>query len=211
MSKDQDPDFAFEPIPGLPEQLPAGEHILWQGRPATWALAREALNLSWVAGYFVLLAFWRVAASSVDQSWAGALPLAIPFLLLGAVACGIILLIAWVQARATLYTITNQRVAMRIGAALTLTVNLPFPRIAGADLSMGANGAGTIAMRTLSETRLSFLVLWPHVRPWQIKRTQPALRCIRDPETVAGILADAAETRVAQPVIARRPAAVAAE
>ncbi len=28
-------DFAFDPLPGLPEALPAGENILWQGRPDT--------------------------------------------------------------------------------------------------------------------------------------------------------------------------------
>jgi hypothetical protein len=26
-------DFAFEPVKGLPELPPEGEHLLWQGRP----------------------------------------------------------------------------------------------------------------------------------------------------------------------------------
>jgi hypothetical protein len=43
-------DFAVEPVKGLPEKPPAGEVILWQGRPDTWALAREALNLNWIIG-----------------------------------------------------------------------------------------------------------------------------------------------------------------
>jgi hypothetical protein len=34
-------DFKFEPIRGLPEQLPEGEHILWQGAPDPRVLARE--------------------------------------------------------------------------------------------------------------------------------------------------------------------------
>jgi hypothetical protein len=47
---------------------------------------------------------------------------------------------------------------------------------------------------------------WPHVRPWKMKQTQPALRCIADAKTVAGILSEAAETAVSEPVIERVPA-----
>lgn len=196
-------DFAVEPVPGLPETPPKGEVILWQGRPETWALARQSLNIHWVAGYFALLAVWRVGVSSASMPMLNALPLAIPFLAIGVVCCAILLLISWVQARNTLYTITTARVAMRIGAALTLTVNLPFTRIAGADLSLGRSGTGTIAISTAGDVRLSYLVLWPHVRPWRMKRTQPALRAIPDAARVARILADAAETRINQPEIAR--------
>ena len=53
MSKD---DFAVEPIEGLPELLPKGEVILWQGRPNWLRLTIESLNLWWVIGYFGLLA-----------------------------------------------------------------------------------------------------------------------------------------------------------
>ncbi|MEO1362599.1 MAG: PH domain-containing protein, partial [Pseudomonadota bacterium] len=35
-------DFEIEPVAGLPEAPPEGEQILWQGRPDTWALARES-------------------------------------------------------------------------------------------------------------------------------------------------------------------------
>ena len=56
---------------------------------------------------------------------------------------------------------------------------------------------------------------WPHVRPWHISRTQPALRCIPDAAAVARIFAEAAETRIAEPQIdahrAACPHAVAAE
>ena len=47
-------DFNFEPIRGLPEQLPEGEHILRQGSPDPRRLAREELGLSWIDGEFVL-------------------------------------------------------------------------------------------------------------------------------------------------------------
>jgi hypothetical protein len=200
-------DIQVEAVNGLPEKPPAGERILWQGRPATWALARDSLAMYWVAGYFAVLAIWRVGVSSIELGLAGALPLAVPFLILGALACGLILLISWVQARGTVYTVTTARVAMRVGAALTVTVNLPFSRIASADLDLRRDGTGTIALTTAGETRLSYLVLWPHVRPWRMKQTQPALRSIPDAERVAGLIAEAAETRISKPVIATRATA----
>ncbi len=200
-------DFATEPIPGLPETPPKEELILWQGRPSTWALAREALGLYWVVGYFVLLAIWRVGVSAADIGWGPALPQAVPFLLLGLVAAGIILLIALVQARSTIYTITTSRVALRIGAALTITLNLPFSKIASADLSLRKNGTGTIALTTTGDARLSYMVLWPHIRPWRMRKPEPALRAIQDAERIAGILAEAAETRVSQPRLDVRPVA----
>jgi hypothetical protein len=166
----------------------------------------------WVAGYFALLAVWRVGVSSIELGLVGALPLAIPFVILGFVACGLILLVSWMQARATVYTITTARVAMRVGAALTITLNLPFKRIATADLDLRRDGTGTIALTTIGETRLSYVILWPHVRPWRMKQPQPALRSVPNAERVAGILAEAAQTRVTQPEIAPRTVgALAAE
>jgi hypothetical protein len=206
-------DFAVEPVRGLPEKPPAGEIILWQGRPDTFALAKGALNLHWILGYFALLIVWRVGASSADYPFAQALTHAIPFVVIGAVSAGLILLIAWIQAKATVYTVTTARVAMRVGAALTVTLNLPYTRIEAADLDLRKGGTGTIAFRTAGETKLSYLVLWPHVRPWHARRTQPALRCIPEAEKVARLIAEAVDMRMDQPKVARRQGAdaVAAE
>ena len=210
-----DKDITVEHIPGLPEALPDGERILWQGRPKVMALAQEALSLNWILGYFALLIVWRVGVSTTLMPFGAALLTAIPFLILGAVAAAILILIAYVQARATVYTITTERVAMRVGAALPLTLNLPFPKIAAADLDLKKSGTGTIALRTLGQARLSYMVLWPHIRPWHLKLTQPALRCIPEAAKVAAILAEAAETRVSRPEITIRDTtptgAVAAE
>ena len=205
-------DVAAEPVPGLPERPPRGEAILWQGRPNPTRLARDSLGLYWVAGYFALLVAARILASLADYSAAEAFGHAVPLFLAGLCACALIWAFAWVQARATLYTITSARVAMRVGAALTLTLNLPFRKIDGADVALNRDGSGTIAIRTLGETRLSYLVLWPHVRPWRMKHTQPALRAIPDALHVARILADAAETKISEPVVAAvEPTAIAAE
>lgn len=206
-------DFEIEPVEGLPERPPEGEEILWQGRPDWWALSLEALSIRGVAIYFVVLAVWRfVTMMDVDgpmTAFAGTTP----FLIMGAVVIGALVLTAYIQARLTVYTITNRRVAMRIGAALTVTLNLPYTQLANANLDLRKRGTGTIALETMGDTQLSYIMCWPHVRPWHIRKTQPALRCIPEAETVAQILANAAETRVSMPQVARvtPPAAVAAE
>lgn len=209
----QHDDFASEPVRGLPEAPPEGEHILWQGRPDAWRLSCEALSLPWVAGYFGLLALWRLVTLADQMPLARAAVAAAPLLVMGAVVCIMLLVVGYVQARATVYTITNRRVAMRIGAALTVTLNLPYTQLARADLKPGRNGTGTITLDLMGETRIGYLVLWPHLRPWMMRRTRPALRCIPEAQKVASLLAGAAETRIATPRIARAapPAAMAAE
>jgi hypothetical protein len=202
-------DFAFEPIPGLPERLPLGEEMLWQGRPDPRALAREAYGIRWIAGYFALIVLWRASVGYGAAGLAGALAYGLPYVGLAVLGCGVIYLLALAQARATIYTITSSRIVMRIGAALTVTFNFPFVQMASAQLD-DRGATGTIALQTTGETRISFLVLWPHVRPWHIAKTQPALRCIPDAAAVAKLLAEAAETRLARPVITRDPAAAGA-
>jgi len=157
-------------------------------------------------------------ASSADFPLGEAVLHAVPLVLLGLLGSGIIYLIAWAQARSTIYTLTNKRVAMRIGVALTMTLNLPYVCIGTAQLRPGARGTGTIAFELIGGSRLSYLMTWPHVRPWRFARTQPALRCIPDAAKVAAMFAEAAETRVSAPQLSRaatggnqRGSAVAAE
>ncbi len=185
-----------EPIEGLPETPPEGEQILWQGKPNWLMLANEALMLRWVAVYFGFLAIWRgvVGAMNVDAE-RGVLA-ALWLIGIGALACGLIALIAWVMARAAVYTVTNRRIVLRIGAALTLALNLPYRWIGSADLQLRRNGHGTIALDLLGETRFSYLICWPHLRPWYMSKTQPALRCIPDAERVALMIADHARTEL---------------
>ncbi len=209
-------DFHREPIPGLPERPPEGEEILWQGRPDWWALTRSALSFWWVMGYFAALGVWRFVAVVDLVPLPRALALSLPFAILGGVVAVMLVITAWVQARATLYTVTNRRVVMRVGAALTVTLNLPYQQIACADLDLRGDGTGSIAFDTLGETRLAYLVLWPHVRPWRMP-ARPALRCIPQAQMVADLIAGQARARIdqttphAQTADAAPAAAVAAE
>lgn len=206
-------DFKFEPVRGLPEALPEGEHILWQGSPAPLRLARDALGLTWVAGYFVLLTIWRVGVSSTMVPMDQALAHGVPFLVVGALCCLLIYGLATMQAKSAVYTLTNKRVAMRIGAALTMTLNLPYTQIGNAALDLKRSGHGTLAFELIGDTRFSYMMTWPHVRPWYMSKTQPSFRSIPEAEKVAAMFAEAAEARVSAPKVEQTltPNAVAAE
>lgn len=84
-----------------------------------------------------------------------------------------------------------------------MTLNLPYVCIGNAQAAVRKSGLGTITFELTGDTRLSYLMTWPHVRPWHMRHTQPALRAIADAGKVAEIFADAAETRVSQPQVMR--------
>ncbi len=206
-----DPDFAFEPIPGLPERPPAGEEILWQGRPATLPLARAAFKLDWIAAYFAALVAWHFATATAAGGLLAGLAHGLPYAVLGAAGLGVVLGLAHAQARAAIYTVTSARVILRVGAALPVTFNIPFAQVMAARLNERGDGTGTITLQTPEETRLAYAALWPHARPWHFRNPEPALRAIPDAARVAALVADAAETRINTPVLGPQPAAIAAE
>lgn len=200
-------DFAFEPVPGLPGPLPAGEELLWQGAPKPYALLRDAFALRWILGYFGVISVWRIGASAAEMALGPAILTALPFAALCALAVGLLYGLATVMARTTVYTITSERVLMRVGAALTVTFNIPFRWIGNANMELRPDGTGTIALQTTGDSRISYLVAWPHVRPWRMAQTEPALRCIPDAEKVANLLRDAAEDLRARPSLKAAPMA----
>jgi hypothetical protein len=189
-------DFAFEPIRGLPERPPEGEVILWQGQPNWLRLSIDSLNVWWVLGYFIFLFVWRFISVSDLMPIYQAVLVSLPFLALALIVTLLLMLVGYIQANATVYTITNKRVVMRIGAALTVTLNLPFTEIENAAIASGSKDFGTIVIDTKQTTKFSFLVLWPHARAWHFKKPQPSLRCIPDAAQVAKILSNAAKARL---------------
>jgi hypothetical protein len=187
----------FEPIRGLPGVPPQGEEILWQGAPDWKALACEAFHVRAVAAYFGLMLAWR-AASAIS---AGTAPLAAveSALLVAPVALaglGTLAFLAWINARTTVYTITNRRVVLRFGAALTKAINIPFTIIDSAAMKAESRGEGDIALALKAPNKIAFLQLWPHARPWRVSAPQPSLRAIADAPQAALILAAAMEAQV---------------
>lgn len=184
-------EYANEPIRGLPGLLPPGEVIVWQGSPAWRSLARRAMHTYLVGGYFAVLALWsliNVAAGS--KTMAASLSGLGITLAVGGAAVALLTLLGWLSARASVYTITNKRLVLRFGIALPKCINLPFSQIASAKLEVHADGTGDLPL-SVKETRLGYLHLWPHVRPWRLSKPEPMLRSLPEPQLVARILADA--------------------
>jgi hypothetical protein len=185
------PEHDFEPVPGLPEPLPAGERILWQGAPEVRALALRAFHVRKVAIYFAIVGGVQVATALADgdtlrQASAGLAMLAS----LAAVAIGLLWTLAWLSARTTLYTVTDRRVVMRVGIVLTMSFNLPYARIASAGLRVHADGTADLPLG-LTEASIGYAHLWPHARPWRLGKPEPMLRGVADGAKVGALLAEA--------------------
>ena len=181
-----------EPIPGLPAMLPPGERILWQGAPDWRVLARTAFHTRLVAGYFALLALWALigaAAQGIRQP--SDLIGAAMTIIMGIVGVALLHLLAWGAARTTLYTLTNRRIVLRIGMALPKCINLPLPLVGAVDLAAQADGSGDVPLTVKGPSRLGYLALWPHARPWKVATPRPMLRALPDAEVVAALIARA--------------------
>lgn len=182
-------EHEFEPQWGLPEPLPKGETILWQGTPDAETLACEVLHLRLIAWYFAMLAFWQLGsslASGADRQTA--FVAALWMVALGIVVGGIVSALGFLMARTTVYTITDRRVVMRIGIVLSVTFNIPLSQIASVSLARRRPGYGELALTLGAGQRIAYLHLWPHARPWHMAQPQPLLRGLAQPELAAEAL-----------------------
>lgn len=186
-------EFETEPIRGLPELLPPGEEMLWQGAPGWRSLARRVFHTRKVAVYFAVLLLWRVASGvSGGQPLPESALAAASLVPLALAAVGILMLLAWITSRATLYTITNRRVVIRFGVAFVMALNLPYRTTQAAALKPHGDGTGDIPLTVTGAERLGYFMLWPHARPWRFGRNvEPMLRCVPDADAVAETLARA--------------------
>jgi hypothetical protein len=188
-------DFAFEPVPGLPEALPKGETMLWQGSPDWKALAISAFHVRKVAIYFALLLAWKLStAGGADATASGLAMTALWLTGLGVASVGILALLARFYARGTIYTLTSKRIVIRSGLALPVTLNLPLSLIETAATTRQPLRTDSIALAVAKPNRVAWLVLWPNVRPWTFTNPQPMLRCLSDVAAVTPLLARALET-----------------
>ncbi len=181
-----------EPQYGLPEALPADEHVLWQGAPAWKTLAVRRFHVRKLVIYFAVLLAARLGTLVSDgQALWPAIKGSLPLVVLSAIAIGLITLIAWFTARTTAYTLTNRRVVMRIGIVLTISLNLPLRRLEAADLRVHTGDIGDVSLRLLKPDHIAYLHLWPHARAWRLARPEPTLLCVADAAAVARQLTNA--------------------
>lgn len=198
-------EYDSEPVRGLPEALPAGERILWQGSPDWRSLARHAFHVRKIAVYCAVLVAWRIVSAVYDGEGMAAIALIASWMAgLTAVAVALPLLFGWLYARTTVYTITSHRVVIRAGVALPMALNLPFKTVAAASVRSYADGTGDLPLTLAGLDRIAYLHLWPNARPWRLARPEPMLRSVAEAGRVAGVLGRALAAAADQPALAPR-------
>ncbi len=184
-------EYDHEPTRGLPEALPADEHIIWQGAPDWMKMVASALHIRLSLLYFAIIA--SVALSRGDPTTATAMVVFALFV------TAFFALFAYGVGRTTVYTLTNKRVVLRIGVALNKCINIPLSEIETANLKMLSGDAGSIVMTLKGMPRMGYIMLWPHARSLRFVRPQPMLRAIPDAQNVAKLMFDA--TSAMQPIV----------
>ncbi len=200
-----DHDFEFGEGVGLPKRLPPGEKILWQGKPDWKRIAIEAFHIRKIAIAVVVLALLRLAwnADASGAIGAASMNAFVQTLMFGGALLALTALIAWGVGRSTVYTLTTGRVVMSYGLLAPIALNLPLNKIVTADMKSGARGTGDISITLDEGTRLGFLHLWPHARPWRTKHPQPTLRAIPNVTGVAERLVGALQVSgLRRPIVA---------
>lgn len=198
-------EYEYEPIKGLPEALPDGEHIVWQSSPEWSAMARRVFHVRAVTLYFACLMAWYIwsrldaGASFAEAAAASSWPAA-----LGGSALAILWGMAWLFARSTIYTLTNRRLVLRFGVAIPMMINLPLSRVLSADIAHYGDNYGDICLTLVPGDRVSYMALWPHARPWHYGRVKPMLRGIHNAGLAAQLLADVAGAGAAPDRVQRK-------
>jgi len=184
-----------EPVKGLPDLLPDGERIIWQGRPRALTLAIHAMHIRAIAIYFGALMIWQAAtAIRGGEAFGPAIASTLGLGVAATLAIGLLVIIARAMARATVYTITSARVVIRTGVALRKYINLPFTQISAVALKAQKTGHGDVAMETKKGAKLPYLYLWPHARPFKFGNPVPLLRSLEDAPEAAKTLVDAMQS-----------------
>lgn len=198
----------FDQFKELPAPLPVGERVVWQGKPSFSGLALRAFHIREVAIYFGLLLVWRLwlnwsSGMRPADAVISALWLIVPAICAIAVLAGL----AWLFRRAACYTITSKRVLFQFGVALPMTMNIPLSKIGNAALKTFRDGSGDIPLRVLDGKRVSYVLLWPHIRPWHLRNPEPMLRGVPDAATAAAKLAEVLGGQPAPGAVALSPSA----
>lgn len=179
-------------LPGVEQPLPAGEELLWSGRPGVRATAMHVLHLRALLGYWALVGVGFLVWGALGGPSAGSILADLGWLLVVALlGSAVVVGFGWLVHRTSLYAITSRRVVMRTGVTLPGVLNLPVDQIASVDLREWSDGSGDLILTPTGTERVGWLFLWPHVKPWQWRDPIPAFRAVPDAERVGRILARA--------------------
>jgi hypothetical protein len=176
----------------LPQALPPGERVIWQGAPAWRQVFLRVFHARKLMVYFGLLLALRAAFTLADGEGASEAALAVLWLVPAPLfVLAVLAVLSRLVERTTWYTVTTRRVVMRIGIVLEVTFNFPFKVIDAVNLRRHPGGFGDIALAFMDGEQIAYPHLWPHARPWHFRRTEPTLRCVPEAEAVAALLAQA--------------------
>ena len=184
----------FEAPKNILDAIPHGESILWKGRPSLWGFSWNLFGLKWIALYLSMLSIVSVARFFASDFYTAFYVDFLPFFLSGIFASIILIGLAAIQAYSTVYIITENRVIIKTGAALSFLISMPFKKIKEVNLQKRGASIGTISFELFSKKRVPYISCWPSVRPWKFKKTQPAFSCVRSVNEVATILRKTAMT-----------------
>jgi hypothetical protein len=185
-------EYELEAQYGLPENLPEGEHVIWQGSPDAWRMAKEVFYIRPVIAYFLFLMIYSVFDGIALEHTNRTIVISAAWMFALSVVCiGLVYCLAYYTATTTVYTMTSRRIVMRIGIALTLSFNLPYKEIISADFKEKKDGFGNIPLRISPTTKIAYFHLWPHARPYRINNPEPMLRNIANVKEVATLLTNA--------------------
>ncbi len=192
-------DFAFEPIAGLPGELPEGENILWRGTPEPWQLGHAIFHTRIIALFFAVLAVSSVFSGLNHGATVGHIVMTfVTLCVVGAAIIGFAMLAGWLIAINTVYTITDKRLVIRHGVTLPMAINVPFATIATASAKIQDDGSGDVSVCLRDGERLALYAVWPHNRPWSWQGTAPAIRCAAQATAAARVLSEALAAYAAQ-------------
>ena len=183
-------EHEYEPIKGLPEELPDGEFVVWQGEPVWRSFTARAFHSRTLAFYFVgliavhlvyqMLNDLTLAEISISMAWQASL---------AAVALGLLTLLGKQYAASTVYTLTNRRLVVRSGIAVPMMINLPWESVAEVGFKSFSDGTGDFLVTPKPGKKLYYLMVWPHVKPFSWGRINPLLRALPEPQALAQRLA----------------------
>jgi len=183
-------EYEDEPVEGLPDYLPEGETLVWQGRPTVAAMARRVFFIPHLALYFGLL----IAGHAVYRLMEGVSAAQVmgTFVWQAGLAATVLVLLAWLArsyAASVMYTLTSERLVIRSGVALPMMVNIPIEQITAADMRVYRDGTGDIVLTPIADRKLHWVLLWPNVSAWYSRPIRPLLRGLAEPDRAADAFA----------------------
>jgi len=183
-------EYEDEPVEGLPDFLPEGETMVWQGRPTAAAMARRVFFIPHLALYFGLL----IAGHTVYRLMEGVSAAQVmgTFVWQAGLAATVLVLLAWLArsyAASVMYTLTSERLVIRSGVALPMMVNIPIEQITAADMRVYRDGTGDIVLTPIADRKLHWVLLWPNVSAWYSRPIRPLLRGLAEPDRAADAFA----------------------